>query len=153
MALLLLQALPEGLPAGAEPAQTAFQTVNAEEEEGHACFVLSSNYLVVLTSVFLEDANFTNSLHLTFQPPVICSLDKTVEELLSVTSLGHQFKSSPERLTNALFLKQELSVFGQSGAHLTPLFLRKTISRMGKDKVTCVEVAFFTLCSECTPDL
>lgn len=57
--------------------QTAFQTVNAEEEEGHACFVLSSNYLVVLTSVFLEDANFTNSLHLTFQPPVICSLDKT----------------------------------------------------------------------------
>lgn len=33
--------------------------------------------LQFLTSVFLEDANFTNSLHLTLQPPVICSLDKT----------------------------------------------------------------------------
>lgn len=30
-----------------------------------------------LTSAFLEDANFTNSLHLTLQTPVICSLDKT----------------------------------------------------------------------------
>lgn len=48
-----------------------------EEEEDYACVVLSSNYLVVLTSVFLEDGNFTNSLHLTLQPPVICSLDKT----------------------------------------------------------------------------
>lgn len=29
------------------------------------------------------------------------------------------------RLTKELFLKQELSIFGQSGAHLTPLFLNK----------------------------
>lgn len=39
------------------------------------------NYLQItlsfLTSVFLEEANFTNSLHLTLQPPVICSFDKT----------------------------------------------------------------------------
>lgn len=58
--------------------QNAFQTVNAkEEEEGYAFLVLSSNYLVILTSVFLEDANFTKGLHLTLQPPVICSLDET----------------------------------------------------------------------------
>lgn len=58
--------------------QSAFQTVNAEEEEeGCTCIVLSSNYLVILTSVFLEAAKFTSGLHLTLQSPVIWSLDKT----------------------------------------------------------------------------
>lgn len=58
--------------------QTAFQTVNAEEEEeGCVCIVWSSNYLVLSTSVFLEEPNFTNSLYLTLQSPVIWSLDKT----------------------------------------------------------------------------
>lgn len=52
--------------------QTAFQTAKAEEEEeGCVCIVLSSNYLVILTSVSVEEANFTNSFHSTLQPPVI----------------------------------------------------------------------------------
>lgn len=55
------------------------QTAKAEEEEeeGCVCIVLSSNYLVILTSVFVAEANFTNSFHLTLQSPVIWSSDKT----------------------------------------------------------------------------
>lgn len=50
----------------------ALQTAKAEEEEeGCVCIVLSSNYLVILTSVFVAEANFTNSFHLTLQSPVI----------------------------------------------------------------------------------
>lgn len=41
------------------PLQTAFQTVNAEEEEGCMCIALSSHYVVILTSIFLEAANLT----------------------------------------------------------------------------------------------
>lgn len=54
---------------------TALQTAKAEEEEeeeeGCVCIVLSSNYLVILTSVFVAEANFANSFHLTLQSPVI----------------------------------------------------------------------------------
>lgn len=57
---------------------TALQTAKAEEEEeGCVCIVLSSNYLVILTSVFVAEANFANSFHLTLQSPVIWSFDKT----------------------------------------------------------------------------
>lgn len=60
---------------------TALQTAKAEEEEeeeeGCVCIVLSSNYLVILTSVFVAEANFANSFHLTLQSPVIWSSDKT----------------------------------------------------------------------------
>lgn len=57
--------------------QTAFQAANAEEEEeGWGCIVLSSDYLVVLTSAYLGETNFTNSLHSALQPPSIWSWDK-----------------------------------------------------------------------------
>lgn len=57
--------------------QTAFQAANAEEEEeGWGCIVLSSDYLVVLTSAYLGETNFTNSFHSALQPPSIWSWDK-----------------------------------------------------------------------------